>query len=127
MRRSTMKGQKTGGREKGTPNKRSLETAAMLQANGFDPDLPWIYWARVLKSHLSALAPSREEPFERGKRPKRKPAEIFYQGRVVLAGGEGEGTYLEEIYAPATADMADKAAKELAKYIRPQLMRIQGT
>jgi hypothetical protein len=110
-----MKGAKTGGRKAGTPNKRSLECAAMLEANGFDPDLPWLYWARVLKSHLAPLS-------------KRGPdkAETFYQGRLLVGIGEG-AQKVEHIYARATADMADKAAKELARYIRPQLMRIQGT
>lgn len=107
---------KKGGRKKGTPNKRSLEAGAMLEANGFDPDLPWIYWARVLTSAMA-------------KRPmgqQADKAEQFYQGRELVSDGEA-GNHYEPVYARATAEMADKAAKGLAPYIRPQLMRVQGT
>lgn len=110
-----MKGQKTGGRAAGTPNRRSLEIAEILEQNGFDPDSPWKYWARVLKSHLAPL-------------PRRgaDKAEQFYQGRELVSDGEA-GNHYEPVYARATADMANQAAKGLAPYIRPQLMRVLGT
>src|SRR3990167_1059088 len=116
-----MKGLKTGGREKGTPNRRSLEIAEVLAQNGFDPDAPWLYWARVLKSHLTPPPKQRADG-----RDGVDKAEQFFQGRVTLSDGEA-GTHQEEVWNRATADMADKAAKGLAPYIRPQLMRIQGT
>ena len=77
-----MKGLKTGGREKGTPNRRSLEIAEVLAQNGFDPDAPWLYWARVLKSHLTPPPKQRTDG-----RSGVDKAEQFFQGRVTLSDG----------------------------------------
>lgn len=115
---------KTGGRAKGTVNKTSLEAGEMLRANGFDADLPWLYWARVLKSHL-APAPKMSKGGAPGA-PGADRAEMFYQGRESVGLGEGESEF-QEVWARATADMADKAAKNLAPYLRPQLMRVEGS
>lgn len=114
------------GRQAGTPNKRSLEVAVILEAAGFDPQMPWLYWARVLKSAMTpppaaAVGGDDDDPdIEYGE----DRAEQFYQGLAPVGLGEG-ATKLEPIWARATADMADSAAKHLAEYLAPKLKAVE--
>lgn len=59
-----MKGQKTGGRQKGTPNKRTAETVAAIAATG---EMPLDYMLRVMRDPLAE--PARKDAMAKAAAP----------------------------------------------------------
>lgn len=97
------------GRKKGSLNKRTVEVLEILQRNGYDPHAPFLYWARVLASAM------RSKPAKGADK-----AEKFYQGVITISDGSEAGAHVHEVWARASADMANAAAANLAQYIAPK-------
>lgn len=92
---------KTGGRLAGTPNRRTVEVLETLRAAGFSAEMPFLYWARVLRAGLA---------------PRTAKAEKF------LIGHDESGAPIWDRPSPA---MMQDAARELAAYTAPKLKAIE--
>jgi hypothetical protein len=93
-------GERRGGRKKGTPNRRTVEVLQVLQANGYDPELPFLYSAQVLKE---------------GMKSRNARAKQF----LVLLDKDGN-----EVWSRPTAGMMESARNHLSQYVAPQLSRV---
>lgn len=102
QRRNAAKaGGTTGGRKPGTPNRRTVDVIEQLQERDYDPDMPFFYWAEVLKE---------------GMKPQNATVKKFLIGHDLFGKAQ---------WGRPDLRLMNRMAENLAQYVAPKRKAIE--